>query len=56
MHPHTDINKNGVKITHFPVTRSEAPWLKHGEEELSSCKVTKAPKLMEDEAIEATSN
>lgn len=48
------IDKNGVKITHFPVTLSEPPpCLNCGEDEVSSCKVTKAPELIEDEeAIE----
>ncbi|CAK9161136.1 unnamed protein product [Ilex paraguariensis] len=42
-----------VKITHFPVTLSEAPCLKCGEEELSSSRETRAPELIVDDAIGA---
>ena len=40
------------QITHFPVTRSDAPCLKCGEAEFSSCNVTKAPAFITDDAIE----
>lgn len=46
----------GRKTTHFPVTRSDAPFWKCGEDGFSSSNMSKAPELITDDAMFMTVN